>query len=122
MQISAVHFFAFLEFLPGFNISSIISIFVITTFFVTSADSGVIVLDIMASSGNINKSSVYRVIWAILLALITAQLLFSGGINALESLSVLLGLPLAIILILIAVNLHKQLKCYLRDEKGNSQL
>ncbi|WP_017571482.1 BCCT family transporter [Nocardiopsis halotolerans] len=108
--------FRMIEMLPvGPIIGSVISVLLITVvavFFITSSDSGSLVVDTLASGGSIHPVKAHRAFWAISEGAVTLVLLVLGGENALTALqaaSVVTGLPFAIILLLMVWGLGKAL-------------
>ena len=67
-------------------------------FFVTSSDSGSLVVDTITSGGNLHPPVVQKVFWASAEGIVAAVLLISGGLGALQSSSIAAGFPFAIIL------------------------
>ncbi len=102
--------FVFLENFPMSLPLSIIALTLIVTFFITSADSGTLVLAIFSSEGNLNPSRLKKVTWGILLALISIVLLFSGSLNTLQSASIAAAFPFTIIMTFMCYSLFKGLK------------
>ena len=90
---------------------SIVSLVLIVTFFVTSSDSGALVASMLSSKNqsDINDDSpmLSRVTWAILLGIVAAVLLYSGGLTALQTSVVVTGVPFAIIVVFACLNLLK---------------
>jgi len=87
-----------------------VTVFISFVFFVTSADSGTVVLSTLsAKGGNPDEDGPkwLRVFWGVMTALITSGLLFSGSIDALKSAVVLTSLPFSLILLLMMWGLHK---------------
>jgi choline/glycine/proline betaine transport protein len=82
-------------------------------FFVTSSDSASLVADIIASGGNENPTTGTRIFWGILEGCLAAMLLVAGGLVALQTGSITLGLPFSIIIIMMAYSLAKGLKAEL---------
>lgn len=108
----ATSLFALMNQLPLTTISSIMGICVIFLFFVTSSDSASFVIDIITSGGHTNPPVPQRIFWAVLEGVVAAVLLTVGGTSSLEALqtaSVITGLPFAIVIALIAIALLKEL-------------
>ena len=101
--------YALLSNLPLSGLTSFLVMIVVVTFFVTSSDSGSLVVDTITSGGNLHAPVVQRVFWASVEGVVAAILLVSGGLGALQSGSVITGFPFAIILLLMIVSLHKGL-------------
>lgn len=94
--------------LPLGTVLSVVGILVIVLFFVTSSDSGSLVIDTITAGGHTNPPVAQRVFWATMEGMVAAVLLYVGGKQALEALqtaSVVTGLPFAIVLLIIAYSL-----------------
>ncbi|HLS08978.1 BCCT family transporter [Lentibacillus sp.] len=96
--------------LPMSNILSILAIFLIFTFLVTSADSATYILGSMTSNGSLNPALTVKIIWGILITAIAVVLLFAGGLNALQTASLTSALPFTMILLLIVVAFIQMVK------------
>lgn len=94
--------FAFLSHYPLTHVLSAVAIVVIATFFVTSADSGALVVAMIASGGDHEAGFAPRVTWAIAMGVLAAGLLFAGGLTALQTAAIVTGLPFALVLLVIA--------------------
>ena len=95
--------FFLLERLPLATVTCLAAIFIVVTFFVTSADSGALVLDFVASGGREGTPAAQRILWAITLGIIAAVLLAGGGLTALQTASLASGLPFAVVLLAICI-------------------
>ena len=103
--------FALLDLMPLSKIMSLIGLIVIVLFFVTSSDSGSLVIDIITSGGHPDPPIWQRIFWAVTEGVVAAALLLVGGDQALQALqtaSVVTGLPFACILVFIAFSFLKQ--------------
>jgi choline/glycine/proline betaine transport protein len=107
-----VALFVLLEQFPLGVITSFLSIIVIITFFVTSSDSGSMVIDIITSGGNPDPPVFSRLFWAILEGVVAATLLVGGGLAALQTATITTGLPFAAILLGMCLSLYKGLQVY----------
>ncbi|WP_372876202.1 BCCT family transporter [Pseudomonas sp.] len=81
----------------------------IVTYFVTSADSGTLVVSTLAARGNIHPPTWSRVAWGLMVGAIAAALLWSGGLKSVQTASICAALPIAVILVLMAMALHRAL-------------
>lgn len=108
--------FHFLEQLPGTAVTSILAIALVTVFFVTSADSGSLVIDTMASGGAEQTPRWQRVYWCTLQGLAAALLLLAGGLGALQAATLVAALPFVLIMILLCVGLMRQMNADLKGE------
>ncbi|BCS98035.1 hypothetical protein DSLASN_36670 [Desulfoluna limicola] len=108
----AVSLFVFLEHFPFSSVSSLLGVLVVVCFFVTSSDSGSMVIDIITAGGNPDPPIPQRLFWAILEGVVAATLLLCGGLAALQSAVIATGLPFAIVLIVMCISLKKGLNEY----------
>ena len=82
----------------------------VSTFFITSSDSGSLVVDYMTSGGEINTPVSQKIFWASMEGLIAIALILGGGLSALQAASISTGFPFAIILVLMTYSLYKVLQ------------
>lgn len=104
--------FTLLRELPGGTFTSIVAMISIVIFFVTSADSGSMVMASLSQRGNPNPSRWVTVVWGIALATIAGVLLVGGGsvaLNGLQSLVIITALPFAGVVMLVMVAWAKDL-------------
>ncbi|MFV0191083.1 BCCT family transporter [Empedobacter falsenii] len=101
--------FRFLEYLPLTNIASFFTIAIIIIFFVTSADSGMFVMNSIATKNAKNSPKWQTVGWGFLLSVLALLLLNAGGLAALQSMTLITALPFSIIMLLFIVSLVKAL-------------
>jgi glycine betaine transporter len=102
--------FGVLEGYPFSMAISLLSIFIIVTFFVTSADSGTFVLGMMTTNGSLNPSISIKATWGVFLSITAIALLYSGGLQALQNTMIISALPFSIIMLLMVVSLLKALQ------------
>lgn len=95
--------FAMLESLPLTAITSTIGIVLVIVFFVTSSDSGSLVIDTITAGGKIDAPVPQRVFWCTFEGLVAIALLIGGGLTSLQAMVISTGLPFTIILLLICV-------------------
>ncbi|HLR62262.1 MAG TPA: BCCT family transporter [Lentibacillus sp.] len=105
-----VALFAFLESQPMAAVVVGVAVLLISSFFITSADSGTFVLGMLTTGGRLNPSMAVKVIWGIILAAIAAVLLWSGGLSALQMAMLIAAFPFAILMIFMCISLFKALK------------
>ena len=109
-QDSSVALFVFLENFPLSTVLSFFSVLMIVIFFVTSCDSGAMVVDMLCSHGSNETPLWQRVYWAVGIGVVAAILLLAGGLNALQTMTIVSALPFAIVLLLAIVGLIKALR------------
>lgn len=102
--------FALLNELPFAELVSSLAVLLVGTFFVTSSDSGSLVVDYMTSGGSLDAPKTQKIFWASMEGLIAIALILGGGLTALQAASISTGFPFSIILILISINLYRSLK------------
>ncbi|MCF6412050.1 glycine betaine uptake BCCT transporter [Pseudalkalibacillus salsuginis] len=102
--------FALFEQVPLGGIMSIIAILLISTFFITSADSATFVLGMQTTNGSLNPSNYIKFIWGGVVAASAAILLYSGGLQALQTASIIAAFPFTFIMIAIVFATVKALK------------
>lgn len=91
--------FEMLTQLPLTGLSSFIGIVLVVVFFVTSSDSGSLVIDTIAAGGKVNAPTAQRVFWATFEGLVAIALLLGGGLAALQAMAVSTGLPFTLVLL-----------------------
>lgn len=101
--------FSLYDQLPFSTIMSVLSILLILTFLVTSADSATYILGSMTTSGNLKPPRLVLFVWGTLMAAIAGVLLYAGGLDALQTASLIAALPFTVILLLLIAALVKLL-------------
>ena len=108
--------FKMLEGLPFTTVVSTISVFLIAIFFITSADSGSLVMDTITAGGKMDSPVQQRVFWCILAGMVAVALMLGGGMASLQSLTISIALPFGVVLLLMCVGLFRGL----RDERSKT--
>lgn len=108
----AVALFKFLDLFPFSSAISVLAIILIITFFVTSSDSGSLVVDAIASKGRGKAPIWQRIFWAVLEGVVAAALLIAGGkgLGALQSASIIIALPFTGIMLVAVWGLFRALR------------
>jgi BCCT family betaine/carnitine transporter len=96
--------YKFLEGFPFSEITSLVAITLICIFFITSMDSGALVIDTIASNGKTNTPVQQRILWCLLIGLIAIALTLSGGLGALQSMALATAFPFCFILLSMCVS------------------
>jgi choline/glycine/proline betaine transport protein len=111
--------FNFLEHFPFSFVLSCIAVAMVVVFFVTSADSGAMVVDTLASGGTDQTPVWQRIFWSGLMGVVAITLLLAGGMKALQVVTIASALPFAIILLMSMYGLLKALRidAWKRDSK-----
>ncbi|MBS3806767.1 MAG: BCCT family transporter [Bacteroidales bacterium] len=95
---------------PLAEVTNFAAIVLVISFFVTSSDSGSLVVDAFTSGGKLRSPVTQRIFWASMEGAVAAILLVGGGLKALQTAAITTGLPFAIILIIMGFSLRKGLK------------
>ena len=106
----ALSLFSLLENFPFAYVTNMLAILLVLSFFVTSSDSGSLVVDMFTSGGKLLTPVYQRVFWAFSVGGVAAVLLLGGGLKALQTASIATGLPFALILVLMSRSLFKGLR------------
>jgi choline/glycine/proline betaine transport protein len=106
----AVSIFVFLEQFPLSGVLSFVATLMVIIFFVTSSDSGSMVVDMLCSNGNNNTPLWQRIYWAGGEGVVAAVLLVAGGLGALQTMTIASALPFAVILLIATWGLIKALR------------
>ena len=101
--------FVMLGELPLATITSTVGIVLVIVFFVTSSDSGSLVIDSITAGGKVDSPKAQRVFWAVIEGAIAIALLLGGGLKALQSAAVSTGLPFTLVLMVACYALVKGL-------------
>lgn len=109
--------FNFFTYFPLSNVLNVLSIVIICVFFITSADSGIFIMNSIASRGAESAPKWQNVFWGVLLVIVSLSLLHSGGLVSLQTMTLLMALPFGIIMLLLCFNLWKAL---LADDQYSS--
>ena len=106
---TAIALFKLYEQLPLSSLVSFVTVVLIITFFVTSSDSGSLVIDSLASGGASSTPVWQRVFWATLQGVVASALLVAGGLSALQTMSIASALPFAVIMLIAAIGMWRAL-------------
>ena len=101
--------FQMLAELPLATITSVIAICLVLVFFITSSDSGSLVIDSITAGGKIDAPVPQRIFWAVIEGVVAGVLLFVGGeaaLSALQAAAVTVGLPFTLVLLAMCVALY----------------
>ena len=105
-QGQAVALFELLSFYPLTLVSAVVATLLLGTFFVTSSDSGSLVVDHLTSGGKHDVPKLQRIMWAVTEGAVAAVLLLGNGLDALRTASITTGLPFAVVLLLMVYTIY----------------
>lgn len=98
---SSVAIFRFLEAYPLATLTSSVATLLVVIFFITSADSGALVIDMLSSKGEAESPAWQRIFWALLVGAIAIALLIAGGLGALQAATIASALPFTLVMIVM---------------------
>ncbi|ANB34395.1 BCCT family transporter [Rhodovulum sulfidophilum] len=102
--------FAMLDALPWASITSVIGIVLVIVFFVTSSDSGSLVIDTITAGGKIDAPLPQRVFWCTFEGAVAIVLLVGGGLSALQAMVISTGLPFTLVLLVMCFSIFRGLQ------------
>jgi BCCT family betaine/carnitine transporter len=102
--------FAMLESLPLASITSTIGIVLVIVFFVTSSDSGSLVIDTITAGGKVDAPVPQRVFWCTFEGLVAIVLLIGGGLSSLQAMVISTGLPFTLVLLVMCYAIFRGLQ------------
>lgn len=115
----SVALFQFLEYLPFSTFSCVLAIVLVVIFFVTSADSGAMVMDTIAAAGETQTTTLQRVFWCAITGGVAIVLLLAGGLGALQSATIAAALPFSIVMLILVFGLFKGMRAdYAQQRAG----
>ncbi|MGK5627660.1 BCCT family transporter [Streptomyces sp. URMC 123] len=101
--------FAMLDALPLSTVTSWVAMLLVMTYFVTSADSASLVMGSLTSRGALHPRTWLVVLWGVLMAAVAAVLLVAGGLNSLQTATILVALPFALVMLALCWSLLREL-------------
>jgi choline/glycine/proline betaine transport protein len=107
---TSVALFQFFEHLPFSSVTALLATLLVVTFFVTSSDSGSLVVDILTSGGKEESPLWQRIFWAVVEGVVAAALLVAGGLAALQTGTIASALPFTIVMLLMCWGLLQALR------------
>ena len=111
--------FVMLEQYPFTTLTSVLAIILVTSFFVTSSDSGSLVVDMLTSGGKLDAPVGQRIFWALMEGAVAGALLVAGGLKAMQSMSIAAGVPYAVLLMVMVVSIRKGFDQELKRQQGS---
>ncbi len=115
--------FVMLQHLPFATVTSMLGIILVLVFFVTSSDSGSLVIDTITAGGKTDAPAAQRVFWCTFEGVVAATLLLVGGseaLTALQAMAVSTGFPFTIVLLVLCVSLFIGLRQSLREDRNSA--
>lgn len=113
----SVGLFHLYDYFPLTVVLSLITILLLSVFFITSADSATYVLSMMTSGGMLYPPLAKKLIWGLVISTTAAVLLYAGGLEALQKMAITAALPFTLIMALMVISLMKGLRFELNVEE-----
>lgn len=110
IQVTETAFFVVMKHIPLGSLISMVAIILLSTFFVTSADSATFVLGMMSRHGDLNPDTKTKVIWGVIQSLMAFALMLAGGLQVLQTGSIVAAFPFAFVMIFACISFFKALK------------
>lgn len=128
-SVSAEHaLFEMFSNLPGGVVLTVGAVLLITIFFVTSADSGALVLGMLSTNGSPEPKTWIRVFWVCVAAVTSIALIVVGGsdsLSAIQTIAILTALPFSVVIVLMCISLYKALsvehRLFVRAQRRNAR-
>lgn len=114
--------FVMLEQLPLSGLLTVVAIALVCLFLITSADAATFVLGMFTSKGVLNPTTAVRVLWASLQLMVVVVLLLTGGLESLQTVSIIAAFPFMLLMILIAISLYRDLSLELTAKNETQRL
>ncbi|WP_134495936.1 BCCT family transporter [Microvirga pakistanensis] len=116
----SVGLFKFFEYLPFSGLTSTLAVLLVGIFFITSADSGALVVDSIAAGGETQTTTGQRVFWCVLEGAVAASLLLAGGLGALQSATVASALPFTFVMLALVWSLMIGMRADLAQQQAHA--
>lgn len=110
IAVTETAFFEVMQYYPIGGLISIIAVILLTTFFITSADSATFVLGMMSDKGNQNPTTKRKITWGLIQSGLAVALMLSGGLEMLQTGSIVAAFPFAIVMLFAMAAMMKSLK------------
>ena len=114
--------FNFLEYFPAPEVLGAVACLLVFVFLVTSADSGTFVLSMMTSGGSLNPPVVMKMVWGVLIALLTVGTLYTGSVEVAKAMAISGALPFSVVLLLQLVGFMREIRKELPDRTRAPQV
>jgi len=116
----SVGLFKFFEYLPFTGLTSTLAVLLVGIFFITSADSGSLVIDSIAAGGETETTTAQRIFWCALEGVVAASLLLAGGLGALQSATVASALPFVFVMLALVWSLLLGMRADLAQQQAHA--
>ena len=108
-QTPEMSIYKFLEGFPLSQVTSTVAVLLVCVFFITSMDSGALVIDTITAGGKLNTPKLQRMLWCVFIGLIAITLMISGGLSSLQAMALTTAFPFCAILLIMCYSTAKGL-------------
>ena len=119
-------FYIFKQYEPFGEVLSIIAMLLLGTFFITSANSATFILGMTTSDGNLNPPNSKKIFWGVLVALVALALILAGGLEMIQTISIVIAFPYLFLLFVVCVSnvviLHREYKTMKKKSGATPQV
>ncbi|MEO3386633.1 BCCT family transporter [Mesorhizobium sp. CAU 1741] len=115
----SVGLFQFFQYLPFPALTSTLAVILVAVFFITSSDSGSLVVDSIAAGGETETTTGQRVFWCVLEGVVAASLLLAGGLGALQSATIASALPFTFVMLALVWALFKGMRADVAQQEAH---
>ncbi len=116
----AVGLFQFFTYLPLPAVTSTLAVILVAVFFITSSDSGSLVVDTIAAGGETETSTAQRIFWCVMEGVVAAGLLLAGGLGALQSATIASALPFTFVMLALVWSLYVGMRADLAQQDAQA--
>jgi len=116
----SVALFQFFQYLPLPAVTSTLAVILVAVFFVTSSDSGSLVVDTIAAGGETETSTLQRIFWCALEGIVAAGLLLAGGLGALQAATIATALPFSLVMLALVWALFQGMRADVAQQKAQA--
>lgn len=114
----SVGLFEFFTYLPFTGLTSTLAVLLVAIFFVTSADSGSLVVDAISAGGKTETTTLQRLFWCAFSGVVAAVLLLAGGLGALQSVTIASALPFVLVILVLLWSMLVGMRADLAQERA----
>lgn len=110
IKVTETAFFVVMKHIPLGSLISMVAILLLCTFFITSADSATFVLGMMSRHGDLNPDTKTKIIWGAIQSMMALALMLAGGLQVLQTGSIVAAFPFAFVMVFACISFMKALK------------
>jgi glycine betaine transporter len=109
--------FTMFDAMPFGALLSVVATVLVVVFFVTSGDSATLVLGMMSTGGNPDPGGKVKLMWGVLVAGIALSLMLAGGLQAVQTATIVFALPFTVVVVLMAIAVTRAISADWNEER-----